>query len=97
MQFAAVQEVEHLHHDESVENESKVSRINPEIIENSLVVISSRQSVIPSASNSSSDHTSFPLALRATSKSSLVEGVPKLRDESFPPEDKDNKHNQLEY
>lgn len=94
--FAAVDEIEDLHHDEGIEDEGEVSGVDSESIEGSFVVSISRNSHDPATADSTSYLAVVPFPLRVGGEVLSVKAVDFLRDEGLPCEDEDANDNDLE-
>lgn len=96
MEFFAVDEVEHLHHDKSVEDESKVSREYSELTVNLFIVAVSAHCFESPAPDCSTDDAVFPFELRMASEDCLVVRVNWLRNEVFSEKDENHDDHELE-
>ena len=77
MDFSAVYKVKDLHHDESVEDESEMTRVDLGFLENSLIVTFS----IKIDESSTSDSISIPFPFRVVHEYTTIVGIFILWDE----------------
>jgi len=70
--FAAVEEIEHLKHDKGVEDEGEVPRVNVSIVKDISIVIFASNCGESSATHLPSDYPILPLIFRVLSKYGLV-------------------------
>ena len=96
MEFAGVEEVKDLQHDEDVEDESEMSGVDVGLFENSVVVRVAVHKGMSAASDSATHDAIVPLVIRMGGKDSGVQGVDVLRDELLTSEGQDENDCQLE-
>lgn len=95
--LAGIHEVEDLHHDESIEDESEMPRVGMSLLEDESVILVSFGRVETATADSTPDDTVVPLVMRIGDvKGLIIEGVPLLRDEGLAHEDEDDHDNDLE-
>lgn len=94
--FAAVDEIEDLHHHEGIEDEGEVAGVDTQGIEGSFVVSISRNSDDSATADSASYLAVVPFPLRVGREVLGIEAVDFLRDEGLPCEDEDADDNDLE-
>lgn len=95
MQFASVKKIKDLHHNECVEDEGEVPRVNPVSLQNSFVVLITIVFIKSSAAYSTSNYSIVPLILGMCCKDAVVVGVLILRDEALSCEYEYEHHNDL--
>ena len=97
MDLSAINEVENLHHHKGIEDKSKMPRIYPSIVVDSLIVLASSNGNKTTAPNVASDFPIFPLPLRMASKCRLIESISIFWDKEFSSEDQCNHDGKLKY
>jgi hypothetical protein len=97
MNLAGIHEVEDLHHDESIEDESEVPRVGMRLLEDVNVILVPLGRVEAATADSTPDDTVVPLVMRVGDvKGLVIKRVPFLRDEGLTHEDEDDHDNDLE-
>lgn len=97
MDLSGIHEVEDLHHHESIEDESEMTRVIMRLVEDDRVIISSRGSVETTTTDSTTNDTPVPLVLGVGHVQGLIiKGVPLLRDEGLAHKDEDEEEGGLE-
>ena len=96
MKFTGVEEIEDLHHDEGVEDKSKVTRVDPVLIEDGEVVVRPRGVVEATRADSSAHHSVVPLHSSVVGKDTSIIRVRVLRDPVLSGEDQEENDHQLE-
>ena len=89
MDFAAVEEVEDLHHYEGVEDEGEMSGLDVSGVVDSLIVAVTRDGDESARADSASNDTVFPLPLRVSRKVFGVVTIRVLRYKVLSPENED--------
>ena len=95
MKFSAVDEVEHLKQDESVEDKGEMSRVSSTVLQYGLVVRITIGEVRSSASNSTTHNSIVPFVVRMSREQFCVICVHFFRDKVFSHKDDYQNDDQL--
>ena len=96
MEFAGVEEIEDLHHDEGVEDEGEVTRVDPVLVEDGEVVVRARRVIEATRADSTANYSVVPFLARVIGKDARVVRVRVFGDPVLSGKDQEENDHQLE-